>query len=183
MQNSIVKKSLVIGIIFLFIVIGIQPILANKLINTSNENDISTINGLLDIIISRVQIQKKMTDWGEIYYKYGCYVKNIGDSSAHNYQISVDVDVYKAKIFQPDKFKGSYYGARGLGQLDPNQEIFITFLETYERAFPEYFLRFECHCDGNFAEENTDNNYYKKTYFYYHFGELFLGLISLLILF
>lgn len=187
MKTDYVKKGLAIGVIVLFVCAGIIPnITAYNSIKFSdlNENVASKINEKPDLIITGVfifQITGEVSH--SVDFEYNCRIENIGESSVVEPTIWVEVDVYRAQIFKPDKFYGSYQGKSELCiTLEPGEAVFIGFLISHFHYFPDYFLRFECHCYCNFDEENLGNNYFNKTYFYYH--NLFVwGLIPIPILF
>lgn len=149
------KKGLVVGIIILFIGVGVHPAIGNGGSRSKSNDD------LPDYIITKVDKGYDACVDGIYYY---IVIKNIGDKEG-GLGYTVYIDEYKANFFKPDeKYNNWVVGESNPYGLKPGESRYMRFSWGFFDEHP-WFLRYECTLTCDFHEKNSDNNYFEKTYF------------------
>ncbi len=167
------KKILVVGIIFLFIGVGIQPVIAfdNTKKPILDKDNLSNNDPIPDLIVDRLSGGWVFSHQPDSYYQYSCYIKNIGEVNAP-IRFNVDVEVYKYNLFSLNELIGEYYRGRysSSEMLAPGESYPLQFYREERDPLPNTILKFKIKLECDYTE-NTFNNNFRHTYL--HFFILF----------
>jgi hypothetical protein len=142
-------KFLVVGIIFLFIVVGVQPVIAI----VENNDD------LPDLIVEDFELYSRQPESG--YYELYAKITNIGDSPASGrfqfkvifYRLLFRIFPFPVSCFEDDKpFKS------GMIMPQETQDHFLCDDYDFPSRIGTYIIFIEINIEKNIEESNYDNN-------------------------
>jgi hypothetical protein len=148
-KNPVLYKSLVIGVIVLFIGIGIQP--ANAIVEYDDD--------LPDLIVEDIELYSRQPEAG--YYELYSKITNIGDSPASGrfefkvifYRLLFGIFPFPVSCFEDDKpFKS------GIIMPQETQDHFLCDDYDFPSRIGIYIIFVEINMDKIVEESNYDNN-------------------------